>query len=89
MPRPETVLPTDDCAGPGSVVTVVDRAGRVTDYELIAGPEDALQRVTTASATGSALVGTRPGEYVNVTLANGRQRRARVVNVTPRPAARA
>ena len=75
----------------GSVVTVADRAGRVTEYELIArlGPEDAGQRVTIASETGRALLGARPGDYVDVTRANGRQRRVRVVSVTAMPAAKA
>jgi transcription elongation GreA/GreB family factor len=84
VPATDTLLP----AGLGSVVTVADRAGRVTEYELIAqsGPEDARQRVTLASATGRALLGARPGEYVRVTLANGRQRRVRVISVGSMPA---
>ena len=81
----------DGRANLGSVVTVADRAGRVTEYELIArlGNEDARQRVTIASETGRALLGARPGEYVHVTLANGRQRRVRVISVGPMPAEKA
>ena len=75
-------------AGLGSVVTVADRAGRVTEYELIAQPvpEDTRQRVTVDSETGRALLGARPGEYVRVTLANGRQRRVSVISVGSTPA---
>jgi transcription elongation GreA/GreB family factor len=77
----------DARASLGSVVTVADRAGRVTEYELIARParEDSQQRVTIGSKTGRALLGARPGEYVHVTLANGRQRRVRVISVGPMP----
>lgn len=75
-------------AGLGSVVTVADRAGRVTEYELIAQPlpEDTWQRVTVDSETGRALLGAQPGEYARVTLANGRQRRVRVISVGSAPA---
>jgi transcription elongation GreA/GreB family factor len=81
----------DGRAGLGSLVTVADRAGRVTEYELIArsGDQDARQRVTIASATGRALLGARVGAYVHVTLANGRRRRVRVIDVGPVPTEKA
>jgi transcription elongation GreA/GreB family factor len=77
----------DGRASLGSVVTVADRAGRVSEYELIArlGPEDARQRVSIASQTGRALLGARPGDFVHLTPANGRQRRVRVISVGPTP----
>src|SRR4051812_23807986 len=70
----DVVSTLDGRASLGSVVTVEDRAGRVTEYELIArpGPEDARQRVTVASETGRALLGARPGDLVHLTPANGR-----------------
>jgi transcription elongation GreA/GreB family factor len=73
----------DGRARPGSVVTVADRAGRVTEYELVGrrGREDSRRHVTLASPTGRALLGARPGEFVHVTLANGRQQRVRVISV--------
>jgi transcription elongation GreA/GreB family factor len=76
-------------AGPGSVVKVADRAGRVTEYELILG-DDAdrgRQRVTLSSPVGNALLGARPGVCVQVTPSNGRRHRVRVIDVTPAPAA--
>lgn len=75
----------DGCAGPGSVVTVADRAGRVTEYELIArpAPEDERRRVTLASPTGRALLGARSGDYVRVTRPNGRLLRVKVLSIVP------
>ena len=71
-------------AGLGSVVRVTDRAGRTSEFQLLEelAPEDAREKVTLASPVGSALFGARPGDYVQITLANGRQRRVRVVDVT-------
>jgi transcription elongation GreA/GreB family factor len=34
------------------------------------------------TAPGEALLGARPGDYVRITLPNGRQRRVRVIDVT-------
>jgi transcription elongation factor GreA len=76
-------------AGPGSIVKVADRAGRITEYELILG-EDADRghlKVTLSSPVGKALLGARSGDYVQFTLSNGRRRRGRVITVTPAPAA--
>jgi len=80
----ENVVTANGGAGLGSIVTVVDRAGRRSEYELIAtlSQEAARQRVTLASPVGSALLGARPGDYVHVTLSNGRRRRVRVTEVT-------
>jgi hypothetical protein len=75
-------------AGLGSIVKVADRAGRTSEYELIGrpGPQDARRRVPLDSSTGRALLGARPGDYVRVTLPNGRQRRVRVIDVSSMPA---
>ena len=72
-------------AGLGSIVRVADRGGRTSEYELIGRPDPAAarQKVNLASPNGTALLGARPGDYVHVTLANGRQRRVRIVSVTP------
>ena len=72
-------------AGLGSVVRVADRAGRTTEYELTerSDPAPARQQVILSSPNGTALLGARPGDYARVTLANGRQRRVRIVSVTP------
>src|SRR3954451_3862322 len=68
----------------GSLVEVVDRAGRATRYELVGrAPGPSPVAVTPASPTGSALWGARPGDAVRVTLPNGRERRVRVTSVTP------
>jgi len=71
-------------AGLGSVVRVADRAGRTSEFQLVGrpAPDDVRERVTLASPTGEALLGARPGDYVRITLPNGRQRRVRVTDVT-------
>jgi transcription elongation GreA/GreB family factor len=77
------------CAGPGSTVEVVDRAGRTTIYELVsAPPAPAPRRVTVGSAEGLALLGAKPGDALTIPAANGRRRRVSVVGVAP-PAAHA
>ena len=78
----------DGGAGIGSIVTVQDRRGRSTEYELVGRslPEPQPEPVTLGSPTSRALLGARPGDYVRVTLPNGRQRRVRVIDVTPAPA---
>jgi len=71
-------------AGLGAIVEVVDRAGRALRYELVGGdPAARPVAVTPASPTGRALWGARPGDAVDVTLPNGRERRVRVTAVTP------
>ena len=68
----------------GSIVQVVDRAGRTTRYELVGHtPERCPVAVTPASPTGRALWGARTGDALHVTLPNGRERRVRVTSVTP------
>jgi transcription elongation GreA/GreB family factor len=72
------------CAGPGSTVVVVDRAGTTTIYELVARPPGpAPHRVTIESAEGCALLGARPGDALTIPTRNGRPRRVSVVEVTP------
>ena len=67
----------------GSIVEVVDRAGRRTQYELVSpAPGPYPVAVTPESPTGRALWGARPGDAVRVTLSNGRERRVRVTSVT-------
>ncbi len=83
----DDVVTVNGAAGPGSIVKVADRLGRNSVYELIARPDpaDAREKVTLGSPVGRALLGARQGDYVNVTLANGRRRRVRVIDVTPMP----
>lgn len=85
----DDVVAINGGAGVGSIVKVVDRAGRMTEYELVGRADGApvRERVDLSSATGKALLGARPGDRVRVTNANGRQRRVRVVNVKPALAA--
>jgi len=77
---------TTRAAGLGSIVKVADRFGRSSEYELIGPSErhEARERVTLDSPVGHALLGARPGDYVRVTMSNGRQRRVRVMDVIPR-----
>src|SRR3954468_22618706 len=65
----EDVVMAHGGAGPGSIVTVSDRAGRTSEYELLGRPDPdaARQRVPVASPVGRALLGARPGDYVHVT----------------------
>lgn len=63
-------------AGLGSVVHVQDDRGKQTEYELVgrrAGDATPTQ-VTPASPVGKALLGSRAGEDVRVTLPNARER---------------
>ncbi len=71
-------------AGPGSVVTVSDRAGRTWEYELVHPHEPQIERqnVALSSSVGQALLGARPGDRVSLTLGNGRRRRVRVIDVS-------
>jgi transcription elongation GreA/GreB family factor len=81
----EDALRANGGAGLGSVVTVADRVGRISTYELIERPEraDAPLKVTPGSPVAKALVGARAGDYVRFVEPNGRHRRVRVVDVTP------
>lgn len=77
------------CAGPGSTVTVVDRHGRTTVYELVERePDPAPQRATIESPEGITLLGARSGDAITIRMRNGRQRRIRVVNVGASTSAR-
>jgi transcription elongation GreA/GreB family factor len=69
----------------GSLVRVRDRRGRTTEYELIeqAEPADAREKVTVGSPLGQALIGARPGDFINLVAGNGRRRRVRVLDVRP------
>ena len=77
-----------NAAGLGSIVKVEDRAGQMTEYELVGltDQKPPPERVALASATGKALLGARPGDVLRIELPNGRQRRVRVTNVTRVPA---
>jgi len=69
-------------AGAGSVVRVEDRAGRISEYELVERTETAArERVTLGSPVGQALLGARPGDHIPITFGNGRRRRVRVLDV--------
>ena len=82
-----TVRLMGTAARPGSVVRVVDQAGRTVDYELTgsAPPEDQPLPVSVNSPVGRALVGAAPGDWVSLTVANGRRKRVQVVDVLPKP----
>ena len=82
----EAAVTMNGGAGVGSIVRVSDRAGRASEYELVAQPEAGSRRemVALGSPVGRALLGARPGDYVRITLGNGRQRRVRVLAVEPR-----
>ena len=79
----EDVFVAKGGAGLGSIVTVADRAGQTSEYELIARPtaECAREKVPLTSPAGKTLLGVRPGDYVHVTQPNGRRRRVRVTEV--------
>jgi transcription elongation factor GreA len=81
----DDVVVVNGGAGIGSIVKVQDRGGRSMEYELVGRrlPEPQRQQATLGSPTGKALLGARPGDVVRVTLPNGRNRRVRVINVTP------
>jgi transcription elongation factor GreA len=80
----DEVATVGGAAGLGSIVRVADRAAGTSEFELIGrpDPEAVRQKVILASPNGRALLGARPGDYVRVTLANGRQRRVRIISVT-------
>ena len=73
---------TNGGAGAGSTVRVQDRAGRISEYELVERSERAArERVTLGSPVGQALLGARPGDQIPITFGNGRRRRVRVLDV--------
>lgn len=79
--------PDLDRAGPGSIVTVEDRFGRLAEYELL-GDGEALTprlRVGPSSPTGFALDGARRGDVVWFPEGDGRPRRFTVRRVKAPP----
>lgn len=76
-------------AGPGSIVTVEDRFGRLAEYELFDDDEGVLprRRVKLSSSAGLALRGARTGDVVWFPEGDGRPRRFTVHNVTTPPGA--
>jgi hypothetical protein len=70
--------------GPGSIVTVSDRAGRTWEYELVRADDPRIkrQKAVLGTPTAKALLGAKPGDYVQLTLGNGRRRRVRVIDVS-------
>jgi transcription elongation factor GreA len=78
--------PSGEGAGLGSFVWVQDDAGRAAQYELVgrrASHHDD-NAISLASPVGKALVGSRPGDVVQVALPNGRERSLTVLDVMPR-----
>jgi transcription elongation factor GreA len=75
--------PSSDGAGLGSFVLVQDDAGRAAQYELV-GRRTARHdenAISLASPVGKALLGSRPGDVVQVELPNGRERSLTVLDV--------
>jgi transcription elongation GreA/GreB family factor len=75
-------------AGVGSVVRVADRSGRLSEYELIEElvPARERQKVAATSAIGRELLGARQGDWVWITVADGRRMRVQVIDVVSQPA---
>jgi transcription elongation factor GreA len=73
----------DGLAGLGSFVQVRDRAGSLTEYEIVGwrSPDASLTQVTPASPIGKALLGARSGDIVRVVLPRGRERTLEVLDV--------
>jgi transcription elongation factor GreA len=76
---------THGTAGLGSIVRVIDGAGRTTEYELVGrrAPDSHRHAVSLASPVGKALAGARRGDVVEAVLPSGRRRRLRVLRVEP------
>ena len=76
---------TDGVARIGTVVRVVDDAGRTTEYELVGRRTLASNRqaVSLASPVGKALIGARRGDVVQAVLPSGRRRTLHVLDVGP------
>jgi transcription elongation factor GreA len=73
----------DAGARPGATVRMRDDAGQTRDYELVGhfGSDTARSQVSARSPVGSALLGTRAGDTVHVSLPSGRQRSLHVLEV--------
>jgi transcription elongation factor GreA len=78
----------DGRAAPGCTVWVADEDGREIDYLLVGRHHhDSVPRsVSIASPVGTALIGARAGEVVEVELPSGRRRSLVVLDVRPGPA---
>jgi transcription elongation GreA/GreB family factor len=74
-------------AGPGSIVTVEDRFGRLAEYELFGDDSSVIprRRVKLSSSAGLALRGARIGDVVWFPEGDGRPRRFTVHAVTTPP----
>jgi transcription elongation factor GreA len=76
--------PGDDAgAGLGTVVRVRDDRGRTREYELVGrlGATEDRSHVSLGSPVGRALLGSRAGDVVQVTLPSGRRRSLSVLEV--------
>jgi transcription elongation GreA/GreB family factor len=84
----EDVVTAKGGAGLGSIVTVTDRAGETSEYELIARPtaQTARAKVPLTTPAGKTLLGARPGDHIHLTQPNGNRRRVQVTAVRPGPA---
>ena len=78
-------------AKPGSVVRVADHAGRILDFELAHGPapEVERQKVDATSPIGRELLGAAQGDWLSITISNGRRKRVQVIDVMSRRGVRA
>jgi transcription elongation GreA/GreB family factor len=67
----------------GSVVRVADQTGRISDFELTDGsPQDVPhQTVEATSPIGRELLGATHGDWVCLTVSNGRRKRVQVIDV--------
>lgn len=74
---------SDAGAGLGTVVRVRDDRGQTREYELVGrlGADRDRSQVSLGSPVGKALLGSRVGDLVHVTLPNGRQRSLDVLRV--------
>lgn len=73
-------------ARPGSVVRVADQAGRISDFELTDGPAHVIERhkVGATSPIGRELLGAAQGDWLSITVSNGRRKRVQVIDVMAR-----
>lgn len=73
-------------ARPGSVVRVADQAGRISDFELAdaSAPEVPHQTVEATSPVGRELLGATHGDWLCLTVSNGRRKRVQVIDVISR-----
>jgi transcription elongation factor GreA len=76
---------TDGAAGLGTIVRVVDDAGRTIEYELVGRRTTDSHRhaVSLSSPVGEALLGAGRGDVVQAVLPSGRRRTLRVLDVQP------